>query len=434
VSRGPDWAAAITGLSVDDIEAFAKLYNATPRAFIRVGYGFSRVRNGAAAMHAVTCLPTVTGKWVHEGGGAFWNARAIYHWDKTLVEALDRVDPGVRMLDMSRVGAVLTGDRAALGPGPQVHAMLIQNVNPVTVAPDSNRVRRGFSRENLFVAVHEQFLTDTARHADVVLPATMFLEHDDLYDAGGHTHFQIGPKLIDPPGACRSNHDLLRDLSRLLGADHPGFEMTAMELIDATLRASGWPSAAEVVDRHWIDAVPDFRATHFLDGFGHADKKFHFSPDWVAIGPLHEEMPKLPDHMAVIDEATPERPFRLVAAPARQFLNTSFSETPGSRKREIRPTVLIHPTTAAALGVLDGARVRIGNARGEVIVHAKMFDGLQPGVVVVESIWPNADFVGGRGINALTSDEPAQPAGGAVFHDTAVWLQAAQVELAVAAE
>jgi anaerobic selenocysteine-containing dehydrogenase len=433
-ARGPDWASAITGIPVAEIEDFARLYGSTKRSFIRVGYGFSRLRNGAANMHAVSCLPAVTGAWQHEGGGAFWNNRSIYHWDKTLIEGLDVRRPDVRRMDMSRIGAVLTGERSELGDGPAVSAMLIQNTNPVVVCPDSNKVRRGFAREDLFVAVHEQFMTETARMADIVLPATQFMEHDDLYQAGGHSHIQIGPKLIDPPGECRSNHRVIQGLAARLGATHRGFAMTEMELIDETLRASGWPGAADVIARRWIDAEPDFRTAHFLDGFGHADGRFHFAPDWSAIGPHHAGMPTLPDHMPVIDETTAERPFRLVAAPARQFLNSSFTETPTSRKREGRPTALVHPADAARVGLVDGGLVRLGNSRGEVAVHVKLFDGLQPGVVVVESIWPNADFVGGLGINALTSDEPAQPAGGAVFHDTAVWLQAAQVELAVAAE
>ena len=425
-ARGPDWASGITGLSVREIEGFAGLYCRTERAFIRLGYGFARSRNGATAMHAVTCLPTVTGKWRHQGAGAFWNNRGtgIYHWDKTLIEGLDRLNPAIRRMDMSRIGAVLTGDRRELGEGPPVHAMLVQNTNPAVVAPDSHRVRAGLLRQDLFLCVHEQFMTETAALADVVLPATMFMEHDDLYGGGGHTFIQVGPKLIDPPGECRSNHEVLQGLALRLGAEHPGFGMTALEMVDATLRASGWPGAAEVIERRWVDAAGSFEQSHFLDGFGFADKRFRFSPDWAAIGPGHAGMPHLPDHWAVTDSAGAERPFRLVAAPARQFLNTSFTETASSRKREGRPTALIHPEDAARLGIEDGGRVLLGNAQGEVSVRARIIEGAQPGVVVVESVWPNADFEGGMGINALTSDAPAAPNGGAVFHDTAVWMRA----------
>lgn len=433
-TRGPAWASAITGLSTAEIEAFAKLYCETQRAYIRVGYGFSRLRSGAASVHAVTCLPTVTGKWVHEGAGAFWSNRGIYHWNKTLIEGLDALDPATRIMDMSRIGAVLTGDRRELGDGPQVHAMLIQSCNPITVAPNSNLVRRGFAREDLFVCVHEQFMTETAAMADLVLPATMFVEHDDLYQAGGHSHIQLGPKLIEPPGSCRSNHEVLQGLATRLGAQHRGFEMTAREMVDATLRESGWPGWDALEQAHWIDAQGDFAASHFLDGFGHPDRKFRFAPDWKSLGRQGHLMPALPDHMPIIDNATADRPFRLVAAPARQFLNSTFTETPTARKREGRPSALLHPTDAAGLGIAEGGLLRLGNALGEVLLHAKLFDGLQPGVVVAESIWPHADHVGGIGINALVSDDPGPPMGGAVFHDTAVWVRAEAAELPVAAE
>ena len=433
-TRGPAWAASVTGLAEQTIEDFAALYGRTQRSYIRAGYGFARSRNGAANMHAVTCLPTVTGAWQYPGGGALWSNRGSYHWDKTLIEGLDARDLTVREMDMSRIGSVLTGDRRELGDGPQVHALLIQNQNPLTVCPDSNRVRRGFSRPDLFVAVHEQFMTETARWADVVLPATMFMEHDDLYQAGGHTHIQIGPKLIEPPGECRSNHELLQGLAARLGARHPGFEMTAMQLIDATLRASGWPDAETVLREHWIDGARPFEEAHFLTGFPTRDGRFHFAPDWAALGPDHAVMPRLPDHMVAVDDVSADHPFRLMTSPARSFLNTSFTEMASGQKREGRPTVLLHEDDAARLGIADGDRVRLGNARGEVVLHARIAGGMQSGVLVSESIWPSEAFETGIGINALTSDDPGPPGGGAVFHDTAVWLRPAEAALRLAAE
>ena len=330
-SRGPDWASSITGLSVETIENFARLYATTQRSFLRLGYGFARGRNGAANMHAVSCLPAVTGAWQYEGGGALWSNRGMYHWNKTLIEGLDAVDTTTRVMDMSRVGSVLTGDRTELGDGPQVHAMIIQNQNPLAVCPDSNRVRQGFGRDDLFVATHEQFLTETARWSDIVLPATMFMEHDDLYQAGGHSHIQIGPKLIEPPGECRSNHEVVQALARRLGAVHRGFDMTAMEIINETLKSSGWPDAETVLRERWIDAMPSYEDSHFLTGFPTPDKRFHFAPDWAALGDNHAVMPKLPDHMTAIDEVSADHPFRLVTAPARGFLNSSFTEMPSMR-------------------------------------------------------------------------------------------------------
>ena len=423
-ARTPEWAAAITGLTPAQIEAFATLYGGTRRAFIRCGFGFTRSRNGASNLHAVTCLPTVTGAWAHEGGGAFWLNRAIYHWDKTLIEGLDCKDPATRELDMSRIGPILAGDPVDMQGGPPVHAMLIQSTNIAATAPDSAAVRAGLLREDLFTAAHDQFMTDTARLADIVLPATMFLEHDDVYQAGGHSHIQVGPKLVEPPGQCRSNHDVVCALAERLGAEHPAFRMTARELADATLQASGWPGFAAVQSARWVDAQASFAAAHFVDGFGHPDGRFRFVADWAALGP-DPGMPRLPDHWAATDEATPAHPFRMVAAPARQFLNSTFSEVAESRRREVRPCVQMHPADATRLGIADGSLVTVGNAQGAVRLHARLAAGLQAGVVVVESVWPDGYFADGMGINVLVSAQAAAPAGGAVFHDTAVWVRPA---------
>ena len=162
---------------------------------------------------------------------------------------------------------------------------------------------------------------------------------------------------------------------------------------------------------------------HYLNGFATPDGLFHFKPDWSRLGREYKKMPSLPDHLDVIDESTKKCPYRLVTAPARQFLNTSFTETPSSNKKEGQPTVLIHPRDCHDLGLVENDNVQLGNSRGVVILSVKCFDGVQPGVVIAESIWPNKAFEGGIGINALTSAEPGAPNGGAVYHDTAVWIK-----------
>jgi anaerobic selenocysteine-containing dehydrogenase len=435
-TRTPEWASAICGVSVAEIEAFARAVGETRRTFFRLGYGFSRSRNGAAQMHAALCIPAVTGAWQYEGGGAFFNNYALWHFNEQLIEGHDAIDGNTRVLDQSRIGRILTGDAEALsGKGP-VKAMLIQNTNPMTVAPEQTLVRQGFARDDLFVAVHEQFMTETAEMADIVLPATMFMEHDDLYYGGGHQYISVGPKLIDPPGECRSNHEVLQGLARRLNASHPGFDMTPRELIDATLKLSGHGDIARLEADLWRDLQPDFRASHYLDGFAHADRKFHFKADWAhpPFGLMMGEfakMPALPDHWTIIEEADEAHPFRLATSPSRSFLNTSFNETPSSRAREGKPSVMIHPLDAAALGIADGDAVRLGNMRGETTLTARLFDGLCRGVLVAESIHPNRDHIGGRGINTLTGGEAVAPIGGAAFHDNKVWVKkAASIALA----
>jgi anaerobic selenocysteine-containing dehydrogenase len=425
VTRDPGWAARITGLSADEIIAFARLYGRTRRSYIRVGYGFSRSRNGAAQLFAVTCLPAVTGAWAFEGGGALYSNHGLVPLDRTLIEGLDVLDPTTRILDQSRIGPVLAGDPRDIGDGPPVTALLIQNTNPMVVAPESGLVRRGFGRSDLFVCVHEQFMTETAAMADMVLPATSFLEHDDIYTPGGHTYLQIGRAVLPPHAECRSNHQVICGLAERLGARHCGFGLSAIELIDRTLLASGLPDVASFPAGGWLDCCPPFETGHFLDGFAHADKKFHFRADWQMLGPEQAQLPAFPDHVAAIDEGVPLRPFRLIAAPSRSFLNTTFNNTPSSIAREGWPTVLVHPDTLAALGIGAGDRIRIGNQRGSVVLRARSFDGLQKRVVIVEGLWPNHAFEEGIGINLLTSADPGLPNGGAVFHDTSVWLRPA---------
>ncbi len=381
-------------------------------------------------MHAASCIAAVIGAWRYEGGGAFHNNGAIFHLDATLIEGTDVRDASIRMLDQSRIGAILTGDHDALLGGPPVTAMLIQNTNPVSVAPDQEPVKRGFARDDLFVCVHEQFMTDTAKMADVVLPATMFVEHDDFYTAGGSQYILLGPKLIDPPGECRSNHEVICGLAKRLGAEHPGFEMTPRELIDATLQKSGWGTLADLEANRWINCQPDFATAHYLNGFAYPDGKFRFKPDWPTV-PFRRwhrrhappSIPKLPDHWEVIEEAEPEHPFRLATSPARGFLNSSFTETPTSLAAERRPEVMIHPEDAAALAVANGEEVVLGNRRGKVRLHARLFDGVRRGVLIAESLWPNSAYADGRGINTLTGADPVAPFGGAAFHDNKVWLR-----------
>src|SRR5262245_57746908 len=422
-TRTPEWGAAITGLSVEEIVAFARLYGRTRRSFIRCHHGFSRSRNGAVNMHAVSCLPAVTGAWQYPGGGAVYGQTDIYPLDRTLIEGLDRVDRSIRTLDQSRLGPILTGNAEALQGGPPVTAMLVQDTNPAMVCPDLTLVHRGLAREDLFLCVHEQFLTETAAYADVVLPATTFVEHDDFYTASGHTYFQVTKKVIEPPGECRENHAVISALAKRLGAEHRGFHMTAWEIMDETLRRSAMWDAETNCRQGGQDFARPWRTGHFLDGFETPDGKFHFKPDWSHFGGRWREMPTLPDHFDVIDNPTPDKPFRLVAAPARAFLNSTFTETPSSLAREQRPTALLHPDDCAALGAEAGDRLTIGNERGAVVVHLEPRPGQQQGVVVVEGVWPSKHFDNGIGINVLTSSEPGYPHGGAVFHDTAVWIR-----------
>ena len=421
--KTPQWASAITGLSVDEITEFAKLYGRTKASFLRLGYGFTRSRNGAANMHAVTCLPALTGAWQYPGGGALYSNSGMYGVDQSVIKGLDQLDQTARVFDQSRIGDVLCGNPRDLQGGPPVTAMIIQNTNPVVVAPETRKVLQGMQRDDLFLCVHEQFMTETAAMADIVLPATMFLEHDDLYQGGGHTYLQTTRKVIESYAQCRSNHWVLSELAKKLDVHHACFETDSRELIDQALRQSNYADEQTLFSQHWQDCAQGFESMNFIKGFNTPDKRFHFRPDWSSVGCEVNNMPTLPDYMPVQNDSDADFPFRLIAAPARHFLNTSFTETPTSQRYEKSPTIKIHPRDAEDLGIGDGQRVRVGNRLADIIVVAEIFDGLQTGVVVIESIWPNAAFEGGLGVNALISAEPGLPNGGAIFHDTAVWVK-----------
>ncbi|MBI3704605.1 MAG: molybdopterin-dependent oxidoreductase, partial [Rhizobiales bacterium] len=363
-SRDPLWASEITGVPVETIEQFARLIGERKRAYFRLGYGFARSRNGPANMHAASCIAAVSGAWQLEGGGAFTANADIFKFDKIVIEGLDVRDSAVRMLDQSRIGAILTGERDALQGGGPVMAMIVQNTNPMSVCPDQTQVKRGFARDDLFVCVHEQFMTETAKMADVVLPATTFLEHDDIYRGGGHQYIILGPKLVEPPGECRNNHEVMCALAKRVGADHPGFHMSPRELIDDMLRRSKRGDLETLERAKWIDCQPPFEKAHFLTGFNWPDGKFRFKPEWRKVpfrSPYHcgpvDDMPTLPDHWASIEQADATHPLRLATSPARNFLNSTFNETPTSLSEEERPTVMIHPEDAAVQGIGDGDAV-----------------------------------------------------------------------------
>ena len=414
----PAWAAAITGLTIAEIEAFADLYGRLPRSFLRVGYGMSRSRNGAVNVHAVTCLPALTGAWQYEGGGACGSLSGNFAISLDVAEGLTIPSPSVRDLDMCQIGAILNGDADALHNGPPVTAMLVQNSNPASVAPDSLSVWRGMARPDLFLAVHEQRMTTTAKFADIVFPATTFLEHADLYTSYGHTFLQVAKPVIPPLGESRSNHWLVCQLAKRLGVDHPSFVLDEWDLIEQTLAQSHLPKAEDLHQQRWLDCSKGFAATHFSDGFGHPDGRFRFLPQWG-----RDDMPTYPDHWPVIEEGDADHPFRLITPPSRHFLNSSFNDCPDSRRRAGQPQALIHSDDAATLGIQPGQLIRLGNRRGSVTVSALPSMGIARGVVAVEGLWNDADFPNGVGINSLTGAERVAPDGGGAFHDSAIWIR-----------
>ncbi len=384
-------------------------------------------------MHAALSIPAMTGAWQYRGGGALHSNSGTWGLDKSRLEGRHLQKGNPRSLDMSEIGPILTGDVRALQGGGPVHAMLVQNTNPASVAPEQELVHRGLARDDLFLVVHEQFMTETAEMADIVLPATMFLEHNDYYTRGGHTRVLYGPAVVAAPGEARSNHEVINALALRLGSDDPSFHVDDRQVVADTFARSGYPDLAEVELTGYVDRERPDDIARFTKGFGWPDGRFRFAPDWQSVADRKgyrwvcdpADMPRFADHWDICEKADAEHPFKLATSPARGFLNSSFNQTPGSLRREGEPSVMIHPDDAEALGIADGARVRLGNRRGQVELVARISTAVRPGVLVAEGLHRNRAHRGGQGINVLTSAQPAPPFGGVPFHDAAVWLKPA---------
>lgn len=412
-TRTPEWAAAVTGLDAETIRAFARVYGHAARPFIRIGLGMSRQRNGAVNVHAVSCLPSVTGAWPRRGAGALFATGAAFQVDDGPVRRTDLADPAVRELDMSRLGRWLTDP----GLEPPVTALLVFNANPAGSCPELGRVHAGLAREDLFTLVHEQVMTDSARFADVVLPATTFLEHPDLYKSYGQYTLQLAEAVLPPTGAARCNHEVINALARRLGLDGPDFSGDSGEMIDRVLAASGLPPRAELARRHWIDCAPPEEEAHFRTGFPQPGGRFRFRPAWA-----DPAMPALPDHWPVNRRDLPEAaryPLDFMTPPAHEVLNTTFSATPSATRR-LPPRLWIHPEDAAARGIADGDRVAVYNDLARLQLVARVTTDVRPGLTLCESNFRSRDFPGVENLNHLAHGDPVAPRGGPAFHDNRV--------------
>ncbi len=431
--KTPQWAANITGLSVTEIEKFAHLIGKNKKSFFRLGYGFTRQRNGYTNMHAALCIPAMLGSWQYEGGGAFHTNSGIWELNKSLIEGASLASKKTRSLDMSELGAILDGNEKALKGGAPIKAMLVQNTNPAVVNPDQTLVKKGLLREDLFLVVHEQFMSETAELADIVLPATMFLEHDDFYTRSGHSRVLYGKKIIDAPEQAKPNLFVINELAKILGVfDEEYFGKTDEEMALETFAKSGDDKLKQIQENGFIEYENEDQINPFENGFAWPDGKFRFAPNWYDLLKKKSlqtnydlsKMPKFVDHFDVLENTDKTHPFRLATSPARSYLNTSFNETPTSQKREGKPKLLLHPNDAKTLGIKNGDEIQIGNKRGQVILNAQIFTGIQSGTLIAESLHPNKAHKGGQGINTLIGSDPVPPFGGAAFHDCAVWARA----------
>ena len=414
----PERVAATCGISADEVRGLARAYATTKPAAIRLNYGMQRVRGGGNAVRLIALLPCLTGAWRHRAAGLLLSSSGAF---KPFVDAAALQRPDLlagrqpRLLNMSTIGDDLLRESSPAF-GPKIEALIVYNSNPVAVAPESPKVVRGFQRDDLFTVVLEHFLTDTADHADYVLPATTQLEHLDLHTSYGHTDVLINEPAIAPLGEAWPNTQIFRALAARMGFDEPCFaesdEAMARIALKAPLRlddlrARGW-ATLPLPDAPFAEGgfpTPDGRCI--------IDSKDHGLPDHV---PNHEAAASTPELAA-------RYPLAMISPPARNFLNSSFVNVKSLRAIEGRPLVEIHPVDAAARGLASGQRVRVFNDRGSYVCEAHLTDRARPGVVNGLGIWWRKLGLSGTNVNELTHQHLTDIGRAPAFYDCLVEVE-----------
>jgi len=431
--RAREWTPArtaqTTGLSVAEIEGFAREYATTRPSAIRLNYGLNRHAGGGMAVRTIACLPAVVGAWRDAGGGVLLSSSGTFPVNEPALQRTDLVPPGTRTLNMSQLGRILLNDPKL---DPPVKALFVYNCNPAAVAPEQEAVRRGLEREDLFTIVHEQFQTDTADFADLLLPATTTLEHYDIHKAYGHLYISLSKPAIAPVGESLSNTELFRRLGARMGLDHPCLRESDAEM---ARQAFDWshPRMAgidfERLERETSVRlnVPDPFRPFAEGGFPTASGKCELLSDKLeaeGLDPLAGYTPPR-EGPTSSPELAARYPLAFISPPAHHFLNSTFSAQPVFVRREGEASITIHPEDAAPRGIADGQMVRTFNDRGSFLAKARVSDAARAGVVVGLSIWWAKMCPGGRNANAVTGQELTDMGGGATFYDVLVEVERA---------
>ncbi|MHB8303781.1 MAG: molybdopterin-containing oxidoreductase family protein [Acidobacteriaceae bacterium] len=437
----PQRVAECTGLSVEDILRLAREYATATPAVIRMNYGVQRSQNGGTAVRAIAMLPCLTGAWKHLGGGLQLSTSGAFKFNK---HALERPDlaasssigrPG-RVVNMGRLGHALTELN-----GPPVQAMMVYNSNPAAIAPNQNAVLRGMRRDDLFIVAHEQFFTDTTDYADIVLPATTFLEHKDFQGAYGHYYLQLSQQAIAPQGEARSNVWLFRQLAQRMGFTDPCFQDTEDAMIEQALAVDEAESPwLHGITRERLEAQPsvrlkfpqeetggNFQPFTSTEWFHTPSGKAEFYSETLAsqgLDPLPDYVPPTESRRAPL---AARFPLELLARKADNFMNSTFASLPAHRALEADSSgqLEMHAVDAQARGIADGDAVEVFNDRGKIVLQAKVHDSVPAGVAASRLGW-NKLSCDGQGTNTLTSETLTDLGDGPTFYSTLVEVQRAR--------
>lgn len=403
----PERMAPVCGLPADTIRRMARAYAAARAPFIRLGSGLTRYANGAMNVRCITCLPAVSGTWQRPGGGLLCGTATGGAFPLAQVTREDFMAKPTRIVNMNQLGHALTKLS-----DPPVMSLYVYHSNPATIAPDQNAVISGLSREDLFTVVHERFMTETARYADIILPATSSLEHPDLYRCYGSYHAQRCGAVIAPIGEAKSNWDTFCLLAAGMGWDEPFFKQSIDDLIDQLLDfETPWRDRA-TTDRlrqgePALLTPPSSPRDSWQTPSGKIEIRNEREP---------EPLPRLLPTHAESDGF----PLRLQPAVTPYALNSSFYEQDALRAKQGNTILLIHPGDATARGLHNGMRVKAFNRQGTVYFTLQLTEQVPVGTVVTEGVWWQEFTAQERGVNALTSQRLTDRGEGSTLYDVAV--------------
>jgi len=415
----PEATARETGLDPEAIVALAREYATTRPAAIRHGVGMQRAAGAGMALRALHCLAVATGQWRYAAGGVA-DARTVRAVDIGKLMRADLGPPAPRTLNMIQLGRHLTDPTVA----PPIRALFVWNSNPAVIAPDQQRVLEGLRREDLFTVVHEQFLTDTARHADIVLPATTMLEQDDVVGSWGFNYVALNERAIAPLGEARGTAEVARLLAARLGLDDEIFRLGDKELIALALRDSPaerqGASLARLEAEGFARVGPVRGEAVFAEGhFPTPSGAFEFASEALSsagLGPLPVYVPPAESPRTTPDLAR-RYPLRLLTLKRHHSINSSYGALPVLLRAEPEPLLELHADDAKVRGIEDGRMVRVWNDRGSVAFRAQVTNRLRPGTVAAPfGSWMRA----GASVNSLTSDRFGDVGHGPTFCDTLV--------------
>lgn len=418
----PERVSKITGVPADDIVNLAVMYGETSPAYIHMGNGLQHHDNGGMAIRTISCLPALTGQWLVPGGGAFKSNGAYGEMNTDALERPElRANPNVRTVNMNRIGEALTSLE------PKIRAMFVYCANPAVVAPDTNKVEQGLAREDLFTVVHDLFITDTAKYADIVLPATSTFENTDIYASYWHHYVQLQEPVISRQGESKSNVEVFRLLAEAMGFEEEAFRDTEEDMIRQGLNYPDNPYlngiTLEGLKEHRFLKLDMSHKREYLERLTTPSGKIELYSARMAEAGLPPLPTYMPLHEGYDGENRPAGdaayPLMFISPPNHSFLNSTFANVEKLTALEKEPLLQIHPEDAMVRNIQDGDEVVVRNDRGSYRLKATVTDKMLPGTVVSQGLWWEK---GGkrRRANALTSDRLADMGGGAVFFSTVV--------------